>query len=137
MIKLQLLIEENARMAQLDRVANELFQIWRRMPEGERKEKLKRRIDAIGRKLDRVRDYDEYEGDKHAFMKHHYTGHIPSRSYARYETEGGLSWLGDKSKYPKLISSGKYGNFDVEFRQSGEVLQYYKRSPKRLFLPRF
>ena len=127
MIKLQLLIEQNEKMARLDRVADELFQLWRKMPEGDRKEKLKQRIDAIGRKRDRIRDYDEYEGDKHAFMKHHYTGHIPSNAYDRYEKEGGLSWLGDKSKYPILLSSGKFKDFDVEFRQSGERLKYTKQ----------
>ena len=127
MIKLkQLLTEETPRMAQLRKTTEDLFQIWRKMPEGERKDKLQARIDAIGRKRDRVRDADPYEGDKHAFMKHHYTGHIPTSAYARSEAEGGLSWLGEKSKYPVLLASGKYGNFDVEFRQSGEELKYTK-----------
>jgi hypothetical protein len=128
MMKLRLLVEENQRMAQLRKTIDDLFQLWRNMPEGERKEKMKNRIDAIGRKFDRVRNADPYEGDKHAFMKHHYTGHISSDAYRNYEKEGGLGWLGTKEKYPKVIATGKYGNFDVEFRQSGEKLKYYKRS---------
>ncbi len=116
MIKLKQLIENTAKMTQLEKSAEELFHLWKNMPEGERKEKLKNRIDAIGRKIDRVRDADPYEGDKHAFLKHHYTGHISSNAYQRYGKEGGLSWVGEKSRYTNLIHSGKYGKFDVEFR---------------------
>ncbi len=66
------------------------------------------------------------ETDKEDFFNHHYTGFIPSSAYERYEAEGGLSWLGSKSRYHKLIHKEKVGNFDVEFRKSGEVLGYVK-----------
>jgi hypothetical protein len=127
MISLKHLFEETERMSKLRRTIDELFQLWRRMPDGERKEALKNRIDAIGRKFERVRDADPYEGDKHAFMKHHYTGHIPSHAYEKYEGDGGLQWLGDKTKFPVLLTAGTFGKFHVEFRQSGEALRYIKR----------
>lgn len=66
------------------------------------------------------------EGDKEDFMSHHKTGHISSDAYKRYEEEGGLSWLGNPAKYPKLLDKGMYGPYEVEFRQSGEKNQYVK-----------
>jgi len=64
--------------------------------------------------------------DQDAFLRHHYTGHIASSAYRKYEKEGGLTWLGKKSKYPMLLHQGKYGQFDVEFRQTGQVSEYVK-----------
>ena len=66
------------------------------------------------------------ELDRDAFLRHHYTGYISSDAYGQYKKEGGLSWLGDKSKYPILLHGGKYGPFDVEFRQTGQVNRYTK-----------
>lgn len=68
--------------------------------------------------------------DQDAFLRHHYTGHIASSAYRQYEEEGGLSWLGAKSKYPVLLHKGKYGKFNVEFRQTGQVNQYVKTDDK-------
>jgi hypothetical protein len=64
--------------------------------------------------------------NKDDFAKYHQTGHISSTAYKRYEEEGGLSWLGSKSKYPILLKKGKYGPYEVEFRQTGESLEYTK-----------
>lgn len=58
------------------------------------------------------------------FMKHHKTGWIPSDAYERYEADGGLSWLGPKSKYALLVSSKKYGEDTIEFRKKDEKLKY-------------
>jgi len=126
MIKLKLLVEENERISKLKKLTDDLFQKWRTMPSGKGSDKVKDRIDAIGRKIERIRDADPYEGDKHAFMQHHNTGYIASDAYKQYEKEGGLSWLGDKSKYPILLSKGTHGKFDIEFRQTGDKLQYVK-----------
>ena len=38
--------------------------------------------------------------------------------------------MGDKSKYPVLLHKGKYGPFDVEFRQTGQLNQYVKTDDK-------
>lgn len=63
---------------------------------------------------------------KEDFLKHHNTGFIPSHVYKDYEKEGGLSWLGSKNKYPVLLTSKQYGPYLIEFRQSGEKVQYTK-----------
>lgn len=60
------------------------------------------------------------------FVSHHRTGFIRSDAYERYESNGGLSWLGDKSKFPILIEKKSYGSFDVEFRARDEKLGYSK-----------
>jgi hypothetical protein len=60
------------------------------------------------------------------FLSHHKTGYIPSTAYARYQKDGGLAWLGNKSKHPKLLATKQYGPHTVEFRQSEEPLQYTK-----------
>lgn len=66
------------------------------------------------------------EDDQEDFMQHHKTGWIPDGAYEKYNQEGGLSWLGDKSKHPVLFQTKKYGPYTVEFRQSGEKVQYTK-----------
>lgn len=58
------------------------------------------------------------------FFQHHYTGHIPSHAYERYEEEGGLSWLGDKSKHPKILATKQYGPHKIEFRQNDKKSMY-------------
>jgi len=77
-------------------------------------------------KLKKLLLENEPESDEDAFMAHHYTGHISSDAYSNSEKEGGLSWLGNKSKYPILLHRGKYKNFDVEFRQIGEKNKFVK-----------
>lgn len=129
MIKLKRLIRENEEIAKIDAKIEALYPLWKAAMDKYQSavaDELKAEIDALGVKRDKIRDEDPYLGDKHAFMKHHRTGHIASDAYSRYEEEGGLSWLGNKSKYPILIASGKFGKFDVEFRQTGETLEYTK-----------
>jgi hypothetical protein len=60
------------------------------------------------------------------FRNYHKTGWIPSSAYERYEADGGLAWLGPKTKRPKLLATKQYGPHTVEFRQSDEKLQYTK-----------
>lgn len=67
------------------------------------------------------------EDEEDDFLKHHYTGYIGSDAYKQYGEKGGLSWLGKKSKYPILLDKKKMGEFDVEFRQTGERNVYCKR----------
>lgn len=66
------------------------------------------------------------EGDKEDFIGHHNTGWIRSDAYERYEADGGLSWLGNKEKYPILLGTKKYGQYQIEFRQRGTKLSYTK-----------
>ena len=70
--------------------------------------------------------FDLTEDEELDFLKHHYTGHIGSDSYRGYQKEGGLSWLGEKSKYPVLLDKKTMGEFDVEFRQTGDRQLYNK-----------
>lgn len=64
--------------------------------------------------------------DREEFLRHHRTGFIPSDAYDRYESSGGLSWLGNKSKYPKVLGHGKFGPYEVEFRGETELAKYVK-----------
>lgn len=89
-------------------------------------EDCKKKIRLIMTAIMREKKKGPEELDRDAFLSHHYTGYIASDAYSQYEKEGGLSWLGEKSKYPVLLHKGKYGQFDVEFRQTGQLNQYVK-----------
>ena len=97
--------------------------------EWQREDCLKK-IKLLAPEIKREKAKGPEELDQDAFLRHHYTGHIASSAYSQYEKEGGLSWLGDKSKYPVLLHKGKYGPFDVEFRQTGQLNQYVKTDDK-------
>lgn len=68
--------------------------------------------------------FDWNAGSENDFLRHHKTGTIPSHAYSDYEKEDGLAWLGTKSKYPVLLLARPYGSHMVEFRKSGEKLNY-------------
>lgn len=85
-----------------------------------------KKIQLLAPEIKREKAKSPEQLDQDDFLRHHYTGHIDSSAYSQYEKEGGLSWLGDKSKYPVLLHKGKYGQFDVEFRQTGQVNRYIK-----------
>ena len=93
--------------------------------EWQREDCLKK-IKLLAPEIKREKAKSPEQLDQDSFLRHHYTGHIASSAYSQYEKEGGLSWLGDKSKYPVLLHKGKYGQFDVEFRQTGQLNQYVK-----------
>lgn len=97
--------------------------------EWQREDCLKK-IKLLAPEIKREKAKGPEELDQDAFLRHHYTGYIASDAYRQYEKEGGLSWLGDKSKYPVLLHKGKYGQFDVEFRQTGQVNRYVKTDDK-------
>jgi len=59
------------------------------------------------------------------FMDYHYTGFIESNAYEQYRTTEGLNWL-KKSQHPELYSIKNFGKYTVEFRRTGENLQYVK-----------
>ena len=90
-------------------------------------EDSKKNIMLLAAEIKKERAKSPEDLDRDAFLKHHYTGHIGSNAYRKYQAEGGLEWLGSKSKYPILLHQGKYGPFDVEFRQLGEILKYCKQ----------
>lgn len=89
-------------------------------------EDSKKKVLMLAAEIKREKAKSPEELDRDAFLGHHYTGFIGSSAYQQYQAEGGLSWLGKKSKYPVLLHRGKYGKFDVEFRQTGETNQYVK-----------
>lgn len=97
--------------------------------EWQREDCLKK-IKLLAPEIKREKAKSPEQLDQDAFLRHHYTGHIASSAYRQYEKEGGLSWLGKKSKYPVLLHQGKYGQFDVEFRQTGDVNRYTKTDDK-------
>jgi len=86
----------------------------------------KKKVLMLAAEIKKERAKSPEQLDQDAFLRHHYTGHIGSSAYSQYEKEGGLSWLGKKSTYPVLFHKGKYGQFDVEFRQTGYISEYVK-----------
>lgn len=130
MIKLKSLItENNTRINTFKKELKDFIQRWRKAPEGSYEKNhlmdlIKLAVAEIQKEKKKTTPEREYEFDKDEFMKHHYTGFIGSDAYKNYEQESGLSWLGNKSKYPKLLHKGTYGPFEVEFRQTGQKNQY-------------
>jgi GNAT superfamily N-acetyltransferase len=64
------------------------------------------------------------EDDKEDFMNHHYTGGLASNTYEKTVAPGAMASRFKKSRYPELLSKEQCGPYEVEFRQSGEVLKY-------------
>jgi len=65
-----------------------------------------------------------WQETQNEFINRHYTGRIREGAYEQYETREGISWLGDKSKYPVLHSKKQFGDKVIEFRQSGKKNKY-------------
>ena len=126
--------ENNIRINTFKKELKDFIAKWRKTPEGYEKDRLmnliKIAVAEIQKEKKKTTSQREYEFDKDEFMKHHYTGFIGSDAYKSYEKEGGLSWLGNKSKYPVLLDKGKYGNYEVEFRQTGERNKYIHHDEK-------
>jgi GNAT superfamily N-acetyltransferase len=66
-----------------------------------------------------------WEMTRSEFRKYQLTGYIPSSAYQDYRTTEGISWL-KKEKHPKLYSEKEFGDKKVEFRKSGDHLEYTK-----------
>lgn len=132
MIRLRTLLLES----RLDKMYEELkehvrnYKIARAAGDEWQTEDCKKNIRLIMTAIMREKKKSPEELDRDAFLGHHYTGYIASDAYRQYEKEGGLSWLGNKSKYPMILHRGKYGQFDVEFRQTGQLKQYVKTDPE-------
>jgi GNAT superfamily N-acetyltransferase len=90
----------------------------------------KKKILMLAAEIKREKAKSPEELDKDAFLRHHYTGHIPSSAYQNYEKEEGVAWLGLKEKYPVLLHKGKYGGHEIEFRQTGNKNRYTKTDSK-------
>jgi hypothetical protein len=77
----------------------------------------------------------KWYGDKHPgdmsekeFIDQHYTGYIPSETYADMTKPEDESWQGrDKHEYPKLIGKKEVNGKIIEFRQSIEENRYVKK----------
>ena len=61
---------------------------------------------------------NDWEKDEESFLNYHNTGFIEPKTYRDSEKEGGLSWLGPTTKYPKLLETKQFGDKTIEFRQS-------------------
>ena len=127
MIKLKHLIESvDDILSKLRKEKNDFVDQWLVEKDPDYKEKLEKFIFDLSKEIEQLKKKSPRELDKDEFFNHHYTGGIPDDAYKRNETEGGLKWLGDKSKYPMLIDTSKHGNFTVEFRQRDEENKYVK-----------
>jgi len=69
-----------------------------------------------------------WEMTQQEFMDYHNTGYISSSAYQKYSTVEGLNWL-RKNDYPILYSTKIFGAHNIEFRKSGEKLQYTAHDP--------
>ncbi len=58
------------------------------------------------------------------FMELHCTGWIRPNAYEGYRTCEGLTWLGPRQKYPWRVGSLQASATSIEFRQTGELLEY-------------
>lgn len=127
MIKLKSLIMENhPRLVALQSELQDFIKELRKAKSESEKEYFKKMIRSAIQGIRRERKKTPHELDREEFLQHHYTGHIGSDAYRKYREVEGFSWLGQPSKYPILLQKKKYGDYDVEFRQSGEVLVYVK-----------
>jgi len=98
-------------------------------------ERVKQKREARRRELGRIDFPSEEE-----FLAYHRTGYIEPQAYERYEEPGGLQWVGRGAtgpgiphgeadpyeRWPVPLYVRLYGPYLVEFRQSGQVLQYTK-----------
>ena len=83
-------------------------------------------IQDLNDKIKKISTEDEHEQEKEKFLRYQRTGYIPDDTYKRYETNGGLSWLGNKNKYPIVLGVEHFNNYTVEFRQNDVNSQYVK-----------
>lgn len=120
--------ENNDRINSFKKELKDFIKKYRESDHPSDKEHLARLIKIAREEIEvekkKTPDQRAHEFDRNQFMKHHYTGHIGSDAYRNYEKEGGLKWLGDKSKWPELLDKGQFGPFFVEFRQRGEKNEY-------------
>ena len=132
MIKLKsLIIEQNLHLLQLQKNLGDYLRYYEIANGNEwERERCKKEIQLLLKAIQKERKKDTQQIDRDAFLRHHYTGHIPSTAYTQYQKLGGLSWLGKKSKYPKLLATQQHGNYNVEYRQTGEKNQYVKTDAK-------
>ena len=121
-----LICENDEILSKLRKEKNDLIDEWDKEPDGYIKRRLEKRIVELAAEIKKEKEKEKspHEIDKDKFMKHHYTGHIPSTAYKQYRKAGGLKWLGDVSRWPVLLDVGQYGEFKVEFRQRGEKNEY-------------
>jgi len=119
-----LICENDEILSKLRKEKNDLIDEWDKEPDGYIKRRLEKRIVELADEIKKEKEKSPHEIDKDKFMKHHYTGHIPSTAYKQYRKAGGLKWLGDVSRWPVLLDVGQYGEFKVEFRQRGEKNEY-------------
>ena len=130
MIKLKNILLENANpyIKNFRKKLDLLFRKYQREEDRLKKNKLWRLYTIWDSQYQKIKNLDPHEIEKNHFLKSQYTGHIRSDAYERYESDEGLSWLGNKNKYPELLSIEKHGLYEVEYRrkQNEELLKYVK-----------
>jgi len=107
------------------------------------KKKIGEELDDIGRQyqaeykrlkpgaLEGIEQGRPQEATQQHFVDYHRTGNIASDAYDTYATEEGVSWLGEKSRYPLLVKKDKYGDEVMEFRRENKKLKYVRTDEDR------
>jgi hypothetical protein len=72
-----------------------------------------------------IRQGRPHESTQQHFLDYHRTGTISDDAYEQYSTIEGLSWI-KKEKHPVLLKREEFGGEILEFRQTGEELQYVR-----------
>jgi len=78
------------------------------------------------RAMQAIEEGRPHEVPQQHFIDYHKTGRIPDDAYKGYETTEGISWLGTKEKYPIFLKKQKFGDEEIEFRQSDKKTFYTK-----------
>lgn len=74
----------------------------------------------------KIANKESWEMTEDEFLKHHYTGFIPSNAYDRYQTSEGLNFI-RKSQYPNVYDTKNIGGKQIEFRMKTEILRFVKK----------
>jgi len=62
------------------------------------------------------------------FLDYHFTGDISQEAYEGYKTPEGFKW-NKIEDHPILVDAKQFGNYEIEFRQTGRKLQYVDHTP--------
>lgn len=73
----------------------------------------------------KIANKENWQMTEDEFLKHHYTGFIPSDAYKNYETSTGINFI-KKSNYPHLYDTQNIDGKKIEYRMQSRDLQFVK-----------